>query len=102
MILPERVFGRSADQTIRLGRENFPILPATCSRISSTSSSVPSRSPSRVTKAQIYWPVSSSAWPITAASATFGCETIADSTSAVERRWPETLITSSTRPMTQK
>ena len=66
------------------------------------SSSVPSCSPWRVTKAQIDWPVSSSAWPITAASATFGCETIADSTSAVESRWPETLITSSTRPMTQK
>ena len=55
-----------------------------------------------MTKAQIDWPVSSSVWPITAASATFGCETMADSTSAVESRWPETLITSSTRPMTQK
>ena len=55
-----------------------------------------------MTKAQIDWPVSSSAWPITAASATFGCETIADSTSAVESRWPETLITSSIRPITQK
>ena len=40
--------------------------------------------------------------PITAASATFGCETIADSTSIVESRWPETLITSSIRPTTQK
>ena len=28
--------------------------------------------------------------------------TIADSISAVDRRWPETLMTSSTRPMTQK
>ena len=34
-------------------------------------SSEPSRSPSRVTKAQIAWPVSSSDWPITAHSATF-------------------------------
>ena len=50
----------------------------------------------------IAWPVSSSAWPMTAASATFSCETIADSTSAVESRWPETLMTSSTRPMIQK
>ena len=39
---------------------------------------------------------------MTAASATFGCETIADSTSAVDSRCPETLMTSSTRPMTQK
>ncbi len=52
--------------------------------------------------AAIDWPVSSSAWPMHAASATFSWETIADSTSAVDRRWPETLITSSTRPMTQK
>ena len=59
-------------------------------------------SPSSVTNAQIAWPVSSSDWPITAASATFSCATIADSTSAVERRWPETLTTSSMRPMTQK
>ena len=51
--------------------------------------------PRSVTKAQIAWPVSSSVWPITAASATFGWETIADSISAVESRWPETLITSS-------
>jgi len=29
-------------------------------------------------------PVSSSAWPITAASATFSCDTIADSISAVD------------------
>ena len=55
-----------------------------------------------MTKAQIAWPVSSSAWPITAASATSGWATIADSTSAVESRWPETLTTSSIRPITQK
>jgi hypothetical protein len=38
---------------------------------------------------------------MTAASATLPCETIADSTSAVESRWPETLTTSSMRPMIQ-
>ncbi len=65
------------------------------------SSSLGSVSPFRVTKAQIAWPVSSSAWPITAASATFSWATIADSTSAVESRWPETLTTSSIRPITQ-
>ena len=87
---------------IRFGRASLPILTATCSRMSTTSSSVPSRSPWSVTNAATDWPVSSSAWPITAASATFGCDTIADSISAVDIRWPETLSTSSTRPMTQK
>jgi hypothetical protein len=62
---------------------------------------VPSIVPCSVTNAQIAWPVSSSDWPITAASATASWATIADSTSAVERRWPETLTTSSIRPITQ-
>ena len=47
-------------------------------------------------------PVISSGTPITAASATFGFETRVDSTSIVERRWPETLMTSSIRPTIQK
>jgi hypothetical protein len=38
-------------------------------------------------------PVSSSDCATTAASATFSWATIADSTSAVESRWPDTLIT---------
>ncbi len=58
--------------------------------------------PSTVTKAKIAWPVSSSGTPITAASATRSWLTSADSTSIVERRWPETLITSSIRPTIQK
>ena len=40
--------------------------------------------------------------PTTAASATAGWDTSADSTSVVEIRWPDTFITSSTRPSTQK
>ena len=59
---------------------------------------LPSSSPCRVTNATIAWPVSSSDCATTAASATFSCATIADSTSAVESRWPETLITSSIAP----
>ena len=47
------------------------------------------------------WPVSASSAPTTAASATFGCETSADSISVVESRWPETFMTSSTRPSSQ-
>ncbi len=70
MILPERVFGRSSAQMIRLGRANLPIRTATVSRMPASSSSVPSVVPCSVTNAQIAWPVSSSDWPMTAASAT--------------------------------
>ena len=59
-------------------------------------------SPLSVTNATTDWPVSSSGWPMTAASATFSCETMADSISAVDMRCPDTLRTSSTRPMIQK
>ena len=55
--MPERVFGRSSAQMMRLGRANLPIRLATCSRISSTSSSEPSpASPSSVTNAATDWP----------------------------------------------
>ena len=47
-------------------------------------------------------PLISWGMPTTAASATAGCDTRADSISAVPMRWPETLITSSSRPMIQK
>jgi len=46
------------------------------------------------TKACTACPVTSSAQPTTAVSATPLCRIRADSTSAVESRWPETLITS--------
>ena len=48
------------------------------------------------------WPVVSSVAPTTAASATFSWETSADSISVVDIRWPETFITSSTRPSSQR
>ena len=48
------------------------------------------------------WPFISSGRPTTAASATLGWATSADSISAEPRRWPLTLMTSSTRPMSQK
>ena len=54
-----------------------------------------------MTNATMPWPVIASLAPTTADSATDGCETSADSTSVVEIRWPETFITSSTRPSTQ-
>src|SRR5947208_58836 len=102
MIFPERVLGRSSAQIMRFGLANLPMRSATVARMPSSVDSSPSRFPCSVTKATIAWPVSSSCWPITAASATSGWATIADSTSAVESRWPETLTTSSMRPITQK
>ena len=54
-----------------------------------------------MTNATIAWPVVASVAPTTAASATVGCDTSADSTSVVEIRWPETFMTSSTRPSSQ-
>ena len=86
MIFPERVLGRSSDQMMRFGRANLPMRSATVARMPSTVSPSPSRSPCRVTKATIACPVSSSCWPMTAASATSAWATIADSTSAVESR----------------
>ena len=56
----------------------------------------------RVTKATMAWPVVASLAPTTAASATNGWSTSADSTSVVEIRWPDTFITSSTRPSSHR
>ena len=47
-------------------------------------------------------PVVASVAPTTADSATVGWSTSADSTSVVEMRWPETFITSSTRPSSHR
>ena len=102
MILPERVFGRSGVNSSMPGRANLPISVATwpsSSWRSSSDSSTPSRG---ITKTAICSPLTGSAAPMAAASATAGCDTSADSTSVVEMRWPETLMTSSTRPISQK
>ena len=99
MILPDRVFGRSRAKITVAGRASLPIDWATCSRRACSSSSVPSLSPLSDTKATIAWPVSSSLRAATAASATSACSTSALSTSKVERRCPDTLTTSSMRPI---
>jgi hypothetical protein len=100
MILPLVVLGRSRAQMMRSGRASFPMRCATCARISASIASSPAWSPCSVTNATIACPVSSSARATTAASATASCATIADSTSAVDSRCPDTLMTSSIRPMT--
>ena len=54
-----------------------------------------------MTNATMPCPVVASDAPTTAASATVGWLTSADSTSVVEMRCPETFMTSSTRPSSQ-
>ena len=54
------------------------------------------------TNAAMASPVKSSGRPTTAASATSGCATSADSISIVPMRWPETFSTSSMRPVIRK
>ena len=102
MIFPERVLGSSGTIMIWRGLAIGPISLATWLRsawmVASPSSAA---SPRRMTNAHTAWPVVSSAAPTTAASATDGCDTRADSISAVESRWPETFMTSSTRPSSQ-
>src|ERR1035437_9666674 len=102
MILPERVLGRASVKRIPSGRAREPISFETHLRSSSLSASLGWYSLSSVTKAEMACPFNSSGRPTTAASATLGWATRADSTSMVPRRWPLTLITSSTRPMSQK
>src|SRR6266540_2857591 len=98
MIFPDRVFGSSSvNRTVR-GLAMGPIVPATWSRSSLTSSSLGVLPARRITNALIDCPVVGSVRPMTAASATIGWPTSACSTSAVEMLWPLTSITSSTRP----
>ena len=101
MILPERVLGRESVNRRSSGLAMGPISLTTCCRSSSLRFSEGLYAPSRVTKATMAWPFNSSGRPTTAASATLSCDTRALSTSMVPRRWPPTLMTSSTRPMIQ-
>ena len=93
MILPERVFGSSGTIMIDRGFAMGPISFATWLRSSATmsapspgSSASATASDRRMTNATTAWPVVSSVAPTTAASATFGCDTRADSISVVDRR----------------
>jgi hypothetical protein len=79
-----------------------PMCLPTWSRSSLTSASLGSLPARRMTNALTAWPVVSSVAPTTAASATVGCDTSADSTSVVEMLWPATSMMSSTRPSSQK
>ena len=102
MIFPDRVFGSSGTSMIWRGLQIGPSVLATWSRSSLTSASPGSTPPLRMTNATIACPVVGSVAPTTAASATFAWLTSADSTSVVEMLWPDTSITSSTRPSSHR
>ena len=84
MILPERVLGRSSAQMIRFGRPELADLAGHVLADVGDHVVVALLVAGERHERRDRLPVSSSCWPITAASATLSCETIADSTSAVE------------------
>jgi hypothetical protein len=99
-ILPDRVFGRRGRRWRRLeGRDRADLR----SRTSCDLAFDPPRRP-RVDaglehdEAEGTWPLSWSAAPITAHSATSGWPARTSSIAPVERRWPATLMMSSVRP----
>jgi len=101
MILPLRVLGRSGTTKMALGAAKGPMLFLTCRMRSFFRSSLISLPSLIATKALTACPVNSSLIPTTAASATALCSIKAASISAVDRRCPLTLTTSSTRPRIQ-
>ena len=102
MILPERVFGTSAVQMIRFGPRELadPVRHALAHLALELLAPLEVALQDHERHDRLAGVLV--LHPITAASATFGCETIADSTVAVESRWPDTFTVSSTRPITQK
>ncbi len=104
MILPERVLGRLSAKRMSSGLAIAPSCSPTQSRSSRTSAAVSpvGRGPRSTTKANTDSPLMSCGLPTTAASATRGCATSADSISMVPSRCPATFSTSSMRPMIQK
>ena len=106
MILPLRVLGKLSPNRMSLGLAIGPISLATQSRNNlamALASSPVGRARLSTTKAQIASPVVSSGRPTTAASATNSVyDTNADSISIVPMRCPDTLSTSSIRPVMVK
>ena len=100
-ILPERVFGRRGTRAAVLNAATGPIEARTRSTSSGTISSAPRVTPALVTtKPTGTSPLTASATPTTAHSATSGWKASTSSIAPVERRCPATLMTSSTRLMT--
>ncbi|MDT4871360.1 hypothetical protein FQZ97_1064850 [compost metagenome] len=106
MILPLRVLGRLSPKRMSFGLAIGPISLPTQSRNTlamALASSPVGRERLSTTKATMASPVRSSGRPTTAASATRSVLlTKADSISIVPMRWPDTLSTSSMRPVMRK
>jgi hypothetical protein len=100
-ILPLRVFGKRLTTRASLKAATGPMRSrtrATSSRVITASSVfTPALSTTRPSGT---WPLSSSAAPTTAHSATAGWAASTSSIAPVERRWPATLMMSSVRPIT--
>src|SRR2546426_2933854 len=102
MIFPLRVFGSFSVMYRSSGTAMDPISSRTCFWRSLLRASERFAPPFRTTYATRDCPFTGWGFPTTAASATFGWLTSADSTSIVPIRCPATLITSSIRPMSQR
>ena len=103
--LPERVFGsRATTVDVLEGRDRADLLAHAVDRaaatiVSSGARLTPALSTTRPTGS---WPLSASAAPITAHSATSGWPASTSSMAPVESRWPATLMTSSMRDMIRR
>eukprot|EP00967_Tisochrysis_lutea_P049927 scaffold61302_cov33-Tisochrysis_lutea.AAC.2 len=101
MILPDRVLGSPGVTTMQSGIA-MPPMPVRTACLSEGMRSAESAAPSwRTTYAKMPWPFTSCGMPTTAASMHAGWVTRADSISAVPSLCPDTLSTSSTRPVIQ-
>ena len=101
MILPERVAGSTGATSTTANAPIGPTLRPTAARRAPRSGSLSCSPAFSTTKTYIPCPFTSCGMPTTAASATPPCADTGASTSAVPMRWPDTLITSSTRPVIQ-
>ena len=99
-ILPERVLGRRSTTAAWRKLATAPISARTMATISATISPSSRATPAFSTASPTgTWPLSASATPITAHSATSGCFDSTSSMAPVERRWPAVLMRSSVRLM---
>ena len=101
-IFPERVFGRRSTTTAVLNEATGPIRSRTSWTASATISAAPRSTPAlRTSSPTGSCPLSWSAAPITAHSATSGCEARTSSIAPVESLCPATLMMSSVRAITK-
>ena len=102
MILPERVLGSASVKRISSGRASAPISLTTCSPSAFFSSALRRHAALERHEGDDRLPLQLVAAADHRRLGDAGVQTSALSISAVPRRWPATLSTSSMRPMTQK